>query len=115
MRKKDFGFTIIEVLMVILTIGILASIAMPLFSNYRGRGFDRRAQVSLRNTAIAEEAYYVDFESYKECDQDSCSKILPGLGKLSSGVKLTMITTGDGFSGEATHPNGTGQVFTWDK
>jgi type IV pilus assembly protein PilA len=65
MRKKDErGFTLIELMIVIAIIGILAAIAIPQFSAYRVRSYNSAANADLRNAATAQEAYFVDAQSY---------------------------------------------------
>jgi type IV pilus assembly protein PilA len=115
--KKQAGFTLIELLVVIAIIGILAAIAIPQFAEYRQRGFDARAKSDLRNVATAEEAYFVDNETYVACDESSCGGLLPGISVngISQGVELDMALAGtDAFTGTATHPKGTGVTFSWD-
>lgn len=107
------GFTLVELLTVVGIIGVLAAVAVPQFASYRAKGFDRRAQLSLRHVAVAEEAYYVDYATYKNCDQSTCPGLLPGLGALSQGVVLQVNATASGFNATASHPSGTGQVFNW--
>ena len=63
-RKDEKGFTLIELMIVIAIIGILAAIAIPQFSAYRTRSYNAAANADLRNAATAQEAYYVDFQSY---------------------------------------------------
>mgnify|MGYP003572154634 CR=1 FL=1 len=63
-RKDEKGFTLIELMIVIAIIGILAAIAIPQFSAYRTRSYNSAANADLRNAATAQEAYYVDFQSY---------------------------------------------------
>jgi len=65
LRKKDEqGFTLIELMIVIAIIGILAAIAIPQFSAYRVRSYNSAANADLRNAATAQEAYFVDAQSY---------------------------------------------------
>ena len=63
--KKQEGFTLIELMIVIAIIGILAAIAIPQFSAYRTRSYNSAAEADLRNAATAQEAYYVDNQTYK--------------------------------------------------
>ena len=62
--KKDHGFTLIELMIVIAIIGILAAIALPQFSTYRKRSYNASAQSDVRNVATAQEAYYVEQACY---------------------------------------------------
>jgi len=63
-HKKEEGFTLIELMIVIAIIGILAAIAIPQFNNYRARSFNAAAQSDLKNFTTAQEAFYVDNETY---------------------------------------------------
>lgn len=93
-------------------IGIITAISLPQFRAYRARAFDLRAQSDLRSVAIAEEAYFLDNESYLSCQNDSCQK-LPGIVKLSEGVELNVQSNEDSFRGESRHPKGSGRNYVW--
>lgn len=111
----EAGFTLVELLTTLGIIGILASIAIPQYARYREGAFDSRARSDLVNVAIAEEAYFVDHNVYITCDQTNCHTLLNGLNSLSQGVELQVTAAANGFTGTASHPQGSGQVFTWEQ
>jgi type IV pilus assembly protein PilA len=62
--QDDKGFTLIELMVVVLIIAILIAIAIPTFLGLRRRAQDRAAQSNLRNAFTAAKAYYTDCDSY---------------------------------------------------
>ena len=62
--NSDEGFTLVELLVVILIIGILAAIAIPSFLNQKGKGEDAAAKSAAREAATAMETYYTDKGDY---------------------------------------------------
>ena len=108
------GFTLIELLVVMGIISGLIMVAVPKYATYRQKAFDTRAEVDLRSVAMAEEAYFLDKDKYLACANQSCAT-LPGISRLSPGVTLTISLVGQsGFRGTASHPQGSGKVYTWD-
>lgn len=64
MRERDKGFTLVELLVVIVIIGILAGIAIPLFLSQRKKGVDAGIKSDLKALATIEETVYVDAAAY---------------------------------------------------
>ena len=112
-QKSVSGFSLIELLVVIAIASALTAIAVPQYVRYRSRAFDLRALEDLRNVAIAEEAYFADAEHYIACSDDECSAV-PGIARLSEGVRLTITLNSEGFTGVSAHPKGSGRQFRWD-
>jgi prepilin-type N-terminal cleavage/methylation domain-containing protein len=63
-RSRQSGFTLIELLIVVVIIGILAAVAIPKFSNTKGKAYAASMRSDLRNLATAEEGYYFSNEAY---------------------------------------------------
>jgi type IV pilus assembly protein PilA len=63
-RDAEEGFTLIELMVVVLIIAILIAIAIPTFLGARQRAQDRAAQSDLRNGLTAEKTFYTDAEQY---------------------------------------------------
>jgi type IV pilus assembly protein PilA len=58
--SRDDGFTLVELMVVILIIAILIAIAIPTFLGARVRAQDRSTQSDLRNALTAAKVYYAD-------------------------------------------------------
>jgi type IV pilus assembly protein PilA len=62
--RDERGFTLIELMIVVMIIGILVVIALPTFLGARTRAYDRAAQSDIRNAFAAEKAFYTDDLTY---------------------------------------------------
>ena len=62
--KSRRGFTLIEVLVVAVIIGLLAAIAIPKFTNTKEKAYVAAMKTDLRNLATAEEAFFYDSAKY---------------------------------------------------
>jgi type IV pilus assembly protein PilA len=68
--EREGGFTLIELMVVVLIIAILIAIAIPTFLGARARAQDRAAQSDLRNALAAEKTYFADKQAYTQVQAD---------------------------------------------
>ncbi len=67
MRKRNRGFTLIELMIVVSIIGILASIAIPSFERLLLHSKRAELPLNLNAIAIAEIAYFSEWDLYTSC------------------------------------------------
>jgi prepilin-type N-terminal cleavage/methylation domain-containing protein len=64
--QREEGFTLVELMVVVLIIAILVVLAMATFPAARDRARDRAAQADLRNALSAERAHFADEQAYTQ-------------------------------------------------
>ncbi|MDH5421210.1 MAG: prepilin-type N-terminal cleavage/methylation domain-containing protein [Acidimicrobiia bacterium] len=64
--NKEEGFTLVELMVVVLIIAILIAIAIPTFLGARERAQDRAAQSNLRNALTSAKVHYTDEEDFSD-------------------------------------------------
>jgi type IV pilus assembly protein PilA len=62
--EREGGFTLIELMVVVLIIAILIAIAIPTFLGARTRAQNRAVQANLRNALTVEKSVYTDAQLY---------------------------------------------------
>jgi prepilin-type N-terminal cleavage/methylation domain-containing protein len=96
--RRRPGFTLIEMLIVVVVIGILAAIGVARFKDTKGKGYAAGLKSDLKNLTSLQESYFYFNNSYA-----------PSLGALNfrstTGVQITIAeASGAGWSAVATHP-----------
>lgn len=66
LNKKQAGFTIVELLIVIIVIGILAALVLNTFQGVQARARDTERRTDVNSVATQLEAYYADFGHYPD-------------------------------------------------
>ena len=114
-NSRTDGFTLIEILVVMIIIGILAAIAIPVYLSQKAKGYDASAKSDLRSWADELESYNVDTLSYPATTAFKQAK----LGILTVATKDTirvsnantfgyhLNTTKTAYCLVAINPNGT--------
>ncbi len=88
MRKRlsrDEGFTLIELMVVVLIIAVLVAIAIPSFLGFRDRAQDRSAQSDVRSAVLAEKGYFTDTEEYTD-DDVALKEFIPTLPVVNGAI-----------------------------
>ena len=102
LRKRD-GFTLVEVLIVMVIIGILGGMAMIRWHDKKVDAFVASMKSDLRNVAAAQEAYFSDNQTY-------ASDINQLAFGASTDVTVTVSGTPVGWAGSASHPAADGRT-----
>jgi type IV pilus assembly protein PilA len=68
--KRDEGFTLIELMVVVMIIAVLIAIAIPSFLGFRKSAQDRAAQSEVRNVLLSEKAFWLDNGAYTQTAAD---------------------------------------------
>jgi type IV pilus assembly protein PilA len=122
LNKDESGFTLIELMVVVLIIAILIAIAIPTFLGAQDRARDRGAQSDLRNAVTAAKTIATDQAGLFKRDATNAinaAALLSAEGALSftdtaTGADvglISVVTAGDGTSISLLTESASGKFF----
>ena len=90
--NSESGFTLVELLVVMLILGLLAAIAIPAFFNQREKAKDSDAKASVKTMQTAMETYSTDHNgSYDGADLAALVLIEPAINDAPQGADGTVV------------------------
>ena len=124
LENDQKGFTLVELLVVVLIIGILAAIAIPFFVNQRQGAWESQVKSDIANAVIATETYAVGNNgSFADMAHTpgATAADLPTGDLVDNGYKATpsvVLTSavdadGNGYVFTVTHREYTGPTWTY--
>ena len=111
--QSESGFTLVELLVVMLIIGLLAAIAIPAFFNQRNKANDASAKEAARSAQTAMETYATDHSgSYENATIDDLRAIEPTIPTTSTVTGANGTGTPTSTAYRVTVPSTNGRTFS---
>jgi prepilin-type N-terminal cleavage/methylation domain-containing protein len=107
--RADDGFTLVELLVVTLIVGVLAAIGLATLLNQRGKAQDAEAKTTVVTAAKAMAAYHTDKGDYLGATAGHLAAIEPSLAQARA---LTVTAAKDTYTVSVASASGGGAAFS---
>ncbi|MGB4337513.1 MAG: prepilin-type N-terminal cleavage/methylation domain-containing protein [Bacillota bacterium] len=82
MLRNQRGFTLVELMIVIVIIGVLAAIAVPAYSSYVSKAQERTCEANRRTISTAAGIYYIEHNNTYATDINDLEDYLDNVDSL---------------------------------
>lgn len=97
-KRGSGGFTLVELLVVVVVSGVLATVAIGQYSSAKEKAFNSAAKADVRNAMTSMESYFAQNQDYRISDVSSMPDFNP-----SGNVRLTVDGNGRTYVISARH------------
>jgi general secretion pathway protein G len=110
--KKQEGFTLVELMIVIIILAILTAIAVPSYMVLRDRARVAAAQSEMKNIATALEMYNADQDKYPEGDAEAMIAALEGPSMGGGEPYMKPVPANDPWGDPYVYASADGNTYT---
>lgn len=96
-KRKEAGFTLVELIIVIVIIGILGAIAIPSFIGVSARARQAEGASNVGNLNKAQQAYYLENSRFAE----TLAELASGIPAVSNNYEFSSVGTNSGATSRA--------------